>query len=118
MSGRFDAGLQPERTALAWRRTALAVLVGSALLGRLLAPRSGTAAVVLAVAGCGAGAALHVAAGARGRGTVRALLRDGHLRAGPGAGLLAATAGVAVLLGVSATVLVLSATHGGILTSR
>lgn len=41
MTGVFDAGLQPERTALAWRRTCLAFLVASGVSMRVLPDRLG-----------------------------------------------------------------------------
>jgi Domain of unknown function (DUF202) len=44
-------GLQPERTALAWRRTALTVAVGSLVAMRVLSGPLGPAGVALGVAG-------------------------------------------------------------------
>ncbi|KNX38873.1 DUF202 domain-containing protein [Luteipulveratus halotolerans] len=46
-----DPGMQAERTTLAWRRTALAVAVGSLAALRVGATRSATTAVVLGALG-------------------------------------------------------------------
>jgi uncharacterized membrane protein YidH (DUF202 family) len=46
MSG-FDPGLGNERTALAWQRTALSVVAGATIMGRLSLDRVGAAAVVV-----------------------------------------------------------------------
>lgn len=37
----FDPGLQPERSALAWQRTGLAIAVGSLIFGRILSTSLG-----------------------------------------------------------------------------
>ncbi len=37
----FDEGLQPERSALAWQRTALSIAVGSLIFGRILSTSLG-----------------------------------------------------------------------------
>lgn len=50
----FDAGLQPERTALAWRRTALAVAVASLAALRILPEVLGSWALIPAALGAGA----------------------------------------------------------------
>ncbi|MGM1060424.1 DUF202 domain-containing protein [Saccharothrix sp. Mg75] len=77
-----DPGLQPERTALAWRRTALALVAGSLVAVRLVDPPVGPWA---GGAGLVATGLLWAAAERRGR----ALCGRGTR---PGAGLLLATA--------------------------
>jgi hypothetical protein len=47
----FDSGLQPERTALAWRRTALAIAVGALVGARILSRPYGAWALVPGAAG-------------------------------------------------------------------
>ncbi|MFC3690072.1 DUF202 domain-containing protein [Aquipuribacter hungaricus] len=86
----LDAGLQPERTRLAWRRTTLAVLTGAALSARLLPEVLGPAGMVLALVALAGAGALAVLADRRSRQVVRAL-RDGGPP--PGAGALALLAG-------------------------
>lgn len=49
----FDAGLQPERTALAWRRTALAAAVASLAALRILPEVLGLWSLVPAALGAG-----------------------------------------------------------------
>lgn len=105
-----DPGLQPERTALAWSRTGLAVVAGSLLGGRLLAPHVGVAGLVLGAGGVGLGLALLLAAPARERRHDR---RADPAQLRPGGGLLAVVAAAAVLLGVvGAVVVVLSGGRG------
>jgi putative membrane protein len=95
----FDPGLQPERTALAWRRAALSLAIGSLAAGRLLQPVLGAGAWVLAAAGVALGFGLLIAGHRRTVVVDRVLHADGDLAAGPGAGLLAVLAAVAVLVG-------------------
>ncbi|AZC12524.1 DUF202 domain-containing protein [Microbacterium sp. ABRD28] len=93
MSTLFDPGLQPERTELAWRRTALAFGIGSIVAMRLIPVVFGSAWwVLLGVAGLVASGAIWVSAERRYRAVNGILRREGDRGRMPGAGLLLALA--------------------------
>lgn len=83
--GPWDQGLQPERTALAWRRTGLALAVGSLIGMRVLPPLLGPAAYVLAGLGVVASLAVLAAAHRRYRRVHRLLLAAARDAGGPDA---------------------------------
>lgn len=109
----YDVGLQPERTALAWRRTALSLLVTSLGAARVLPPQLGTGAVAIGVAGTLWAVALHLLAGRRTRRASARLISSGDLaHRQHSAHLLAATAAVTGLLGLGGLALVLLRARG------
>ena len=100
----WDAGAQPERTALAWSRTSLSAFGLLAVLVRVLVEHHWHLAVAVAVAGVASTTAVAVAAGRR--------YRSARSRAGaggplPGPALPVAGTALTVLTGVSALLLVL-----------
>jgi uncharacterized membrane protein YidH (DUF202 family) len=95
----LDAGLQPERTRLAWRRTVLALTVGGVVALRALPPVLGTWGVGLAVAGMVAGVLIGVAAARREARVASALQAVGPL---PSSGALLAAVAALVALGALA----------------
>jgi putative membrane protein len=104
----FDEGLQVERTALAWRRTSLAMAVAAVGAGRLAAPVIG--AVAVGLAGLGLLQALAVSVTARRRYVVahRSLTFRGDLAGLRQGGLpIAALAGSCLTVGLLALVFVL-----------
>jgi putative membrane protein len=102
----FDPGLQPERTLLAWRRTALALGVGSAVGARLALPVLGSGAVVVGVLGVLAALVSYVAASRRYHRAHRALTSGDRLPTGGAP--LAVTAGAVGALALAAMAYVLS----------
>ena len=96
----FDPGLQPERTELAWRRTALATAVGSLVAMRLLPAALGDPLwVVPGVVGLVVSGAIWVRARARYLSSAP-LLESGRLDDLPDGRLLFALALVVVGIGV------------------
>jgi putative membrane protein len=70
----FDPGLQPERTALAWRRTVLSLGLGALVALRLLPPVLGVWSFAAGFAGMFLAGLIWALAGRRARQTHTALL--------------------------------------------
>ena len=105
----FDPGLQPERTALAWRRTGLALVVGSLVAFRVLPALLGPWAFVVAAAGVAVSIGVMVAAHGR-HGEVHHLLTssDDDRVALPGAALLAVVAAFSAAMGLLSVAVVVA----------
>ncbi|MGY1710803.1 DUF202 domain-containing protein [Geodermatophilus sp. SYSU D00758] len=105
----FDAGLQAERTALAWRRTALSVAVAAVAAERLAAPALGALSLVVAGAGLAQAVVVAEISWRRYRVVHRSLTRRGDLTGVRTAGLpMAALACSGLLVGVLALAFVLA----------
>lgn len=110
MSDLFDPGLQPERTELAWRRTALALAVGSLVALRLLPEAFGSILWSLAgVAGLAASGILLVSSRRRCRSIDETLRAQGDRAGMPGARLLLALAAGVTVIGLFGGVIVIAA---------
>lgn len=104
----FDAGLQAERTALAWRRTALALAVGAVGAGRLAVPVLGVLALAVAVVGLVQAVLVALAARSRYRVVHESLTIRGDLTGVRQAGVpIAALACSGLLVGMLALAFVL-----------
>ncbi|MGV8966656.1 MAG: DUF202 domain-containing protein [Cellulomonas sp.] len=104
----FDPGLQPERTALAWRRTGLALGIAASIAVRVLGGVFGTWAAI--TAGFGVFAAVWITFLAHRRHGVVLLALGPHKSDRgqlPSGGLLATTASFVLAGGLAALMLVL-----------
>jgi len=114
MTRLFDPGLQPERTELAWRRTALAIGVGSLVAMRLLPVAfSDPWWILVGASGLLVAGALWIVARKRGRRTVAMLLTRGDRAPLPGAAPLAFLAAFVVVCGAIALAVVVTAVGSG-----
>ena len=104
-----EAAAQAERTALAWRRTALGVGTGAVVAARLVASAAGPAAYALVLAGGVAVVLLFDTARRRYASATRALSGGERAGAVPGPGAPAAVlAGLAALVGLAGFVYVVA----------
>ena len=95
---RDDSGLQPERTALAWRRTALSLAMTAAVGSRVLFPVLGVVGAVAAAGAAATSVGLWLASVRRYRQTRCCLDGESRNRL-PGAALLAVAAAVVTAVG-------------------
>lgn len=105
MSQLFDAGLQVERTLLAWRRTCLAFAIASLVGIRFGFEVVGDVAVIVGALGIAVAVAAYGGAHTRYRQTVAALTSDG--RANTGGSPLAGITAAAALIGMVSAAFVL-----------
>lgn len=113
MTERFDQGLQPERTELAWRRTSLAIAAGSLVAMRLLPEILGSAIwALVGVAGLIAAVILWLGARLRYRRANIALSLYGEHAILPDGTLILALTALAVAIGLAGIALVLAAGLG------
>ncbi|WIB26723.1 DUF202 domain-containing protein [Curtobacterium sp. MCSS17_015] len=112
-SGRqvFDPGLQPERTALAWRRTGLAITVAALVAVRILPEVLGPWAIVPAGLGLAAAVAVLIAAHRRHQAVHRTLIDADTDRVSLPSGALPFAVTVLVTGGGIAAAIVVLMTH-------
>lgn len=103
----YDPGLQPERTQLAWRRTALSIAVVSLIAARALPLILGSGVWVIPGAVGVTASALFWVASARRAGAVGRALSAGHPDRMPDARLILMLVVFAVAAGVLALVVLL-----------
>ncbi|MGV8967560.1 MAG: DUF202 domain-containing protein [Cellulomonas sp.] len=107
MTAASDPGLQPERTALAWRRTALALMVGPVVAARLLVPELGAVAVVAAAGGLVLGVSVAISSTGRHRRVLGRTASTADPGDRTGAALLLVTALIPLCAGLLVLALVL-----------
>lgn len=101
----YDPGLQPERTLLAWRRTCLALGLGTAVVVRFTVEVVGASALLIAAAGLVLTALAYASAWRRYRRSTHALHTTGTT--GTDAVPLAALAAAGLMLGGACLLFVL-----------
>lgn len=108
MTPLFDPGLQPQRTELAWRRTALVVVIGGLVAARLIPASLGDPWWALCgVAGAAGGVALWEAGRRRSRRSNDDLCQYGDRAPIGGGGQLLAPAILATAAGAGAMTLII-----------
>jgi len=103
----FDAG-QPERTALAWRRTGLALLGGSLVAARILPAVLGAWAAVLGLCGVASAGVLLYAIHRRYQCHHTTLTTEGELAPVAGGRLIAITAAFVFAAGILTLAIVIA----------